>query len=125
MERTGEDIIREKLIEVEEELNGSSASINLAGILTLIGPIFELIRGCSSEARASRHVRRGSAIARRKVENMLKAEGYEGDAKQAAKEIIKRGKKLSENELAAILDEAKDDPAPPPAPPGGWWPVWD
>ena len=125
MKRTGEDIIRDNLIRVEQKIHGENAAIGIAGILALIGPIFELLRGCSSESRAAQHVNRGSAIVRRKVENMLNEQGYHGDAKEAAKEIAKRGKKLSKSELAVILDEAKDDPTPPPQPAGGFWPSWD
>lgn len=119
---SGEAILRKAVTEAQTEVNPNQ-SITVEGITAIIGAIFEAIRGCRSPATASAHIQRGSAIATLKVRKALESNGYRGDAHAMAAAVVKRGGKLTPEELASIVEESKDLPQPPPAS-GGFWPMW-
>jgi len=119
---TGESILHKGIVESHEKVNPNQA-IDVTMIIGIVSSIFEMIRGCSSPASASRQIKRGKSLAYRSVKKALKKQGYEGNVKKVAREIAEKGRDLSEEEIQMILDDAADVPQPPPKP-GGLWPLW-
>lgn len=106
----GEDILRRELTAAHQELQ-PNAIFDPMIIVGIITSILELIRGCRNPEA---HIKRGSAIAEVRIRRMLKKEDYRGDVRAMARELAKRGSKLTDGEVSSIVEESKDV---------GFWPL--
>ena len=112
----GEEILEQGLLETHQEImpNAMFDPTILVGIIT---GIMALIQGCK-ESSASRQMKRGGAISKRAIRQVLEKENYQGDVRQAAKKLAEKGRNLTEEDIKAVIDDAKDVPDN-----SGWWPT--
>lgn len=118
----GEDLLENGITEaLNEEL--PNRAVDPFTITMIINAIFEGIRGCQSVGAAERQIKRGRSLVKRKLYNTFLNNGYSTEeAKDMAKNLAKRGRDLSEEEVKEIIEDARDVPQEP------WqstpWPTW-
>lgn len=116
-----EALVAAKVIDAPES---GEAAFDPTLWLSFISGVVEIFRGCRNPATAREHIKEGSAVSYRYAVQLAKDEGYKGnERKRVAKELVAKGKTLTDEELDGIQKDAEDLPQPPPTA-GGFWPMW-